>query len=248
MRLLRAYFDTRGDIPSCSPKSGAISVILKWPLRCVGVVALLFLTGTATAQSEDRRFRLIPLEEMTPEQRAVADAIRSGPRAAVAGSSANAATPGSPFNPWLRSPEAADLLQRLGAYLRFKSSLPPRLNEFAILITARDWTSQYEWYAHHRLALQGGLNPAVAADLAEGRRPAGMLEDEAVVYDFCNELLGERKVSDATYRRALEKFGERGVIDLIAVSGYYVLVSMTLNVDRTPVPGDGKPPLRELPR
>jgi 4-carboxymuconolactone decarboxylase len=211
-------------------------------------IALSLLAGTAAAQSEDRRFRLIPLDEMTAEQRAVADAIRSGPRAAVAGSSANAATPGSPFNPWLRSPEAADLLQRLGSYLRFKSSLPPRLNEFAILITARQWDSQYEWYAHHRLALAGGLNPAVAADLAEGKRPAGMQEDEAIVYDFCTEMHRERKVSDATYKRALDKFGERGIIDLIAVSGYYVLVSMTLNVDRTPVPGDGKPPLRPLPR
>ena len=212
------------------------------------IVALLVLAGSAAAQSEERRFRLIPLDEMTPEQRAVADAIRSGPRAAVPGSSANLATPGPPFNPWLRSPEAADLLQRLGSYLRFKSSLPPRLNEFAILITARDWTSQYEWHAHHRLALQGGLNPAVAADLADGKRPAGMQEDEAIVYDFCTEMHRERKVSDATYKRALDKFGERGIIDLIAVSGYYVLVSMTLNVDRTPIPGEGKPPLRPLAR
>jgi 4-carboxymuconolactone decarboxylase len=211
-------------------------------------ILALLLAGSAAAQSEERRFRLIPLEEMTPAQRAVAEAIRSGPRAAVPGSSASAATPGSPFNPWLRSPEAADLLQRLGTYLRFNSSLPPRLNEFAILITARDWTSQYEWYAHHSLALKAGLNPAVAADLADGKRPAGMQEDEAIVYDFCTELHRDRKVSDATYKRALDKFGERGVIDLIAVSGYYVVVSMTLNVDRTPVPGDGKPPLRPLAR
>ena len=216
--------------------------------RSICIIGLCVVAGSAAAQYEERRFRLIPLDEMAPAQRAVADAIRSGPRAAVAGSSANAATPGSPFNPWLRSPEAADLLQQLGSYLRFKSSLPPRLNEFAILIAAREWTSQYEWYAHHRLALQGGLNPAVAADLAEGRRPAGMQEDEAIVHDFCTEMHRERKVSDATYKRALDKFGERGIIDLIAVSGYYVLVSMTLNVDRTPVPGDGKPPLRPLPR
>jgi len=214
----------------------------------VWIIALSVLAGAAAGQSEERRFRLIPLDEMTPEQRAVAEAIRSGPRASVPGSSANAATPGSPFNPWLRSPEAADILQRLGTYLRFKSSLPPRLNEFAILITARDWTSQYEWHAHHRLALQGGLNPAVAADLAEGKRPAAMQEDEAIVYDFCSELHRDRKVSDATYKAALDKFGERGVIDLIAVSGYYVLVSMTLNVDRTPVPDGGKPPLQPLAR
>jgi 4-carboxymuconolactone decarboxylase len=212
------------------------------------ILALSLFAGTVAAQSEERRFRLIPLDEMTPEQRTAAEAIMSGPRASVPGSAATQKTPGSPFNPWLRSPELADRLQRLGEYLRFRSSIPPRLNEFAILITARQWDSQYEWHANQRLALQGGLDPAVAADLAEGKRPAGMKEDETIVYDFCAELHKNRKVSDATYKAALDKFGERGVMDLIAVSGYYVLVSMTLNVDRTPVPGDGKPPLRLLPK
>ena len=215
---------------------------------CIGVCIIAFSISTGTAMAQDRRFRLLPLEEMTPAQRSVAEAIMTGPRAAVPGSSATGKTPGSPFNPWLRSPEAADNLQRLGSYLRFNSSIPARLNEFAILITAREWTSQYEWYAHHRLALAAGLNPAVAADLAEGKRPALMQEDETVVYDFCSELQREHRVSDATYKAVLDKFGERGVMDLIAVSGYYVLVSMTLNVDRTPVPGDGKPPLRPLAR
>ena len=172
----------------------------------------------------------------------------SGPRAAVAGSAATQKTPGSPFNPWLRSPELADRLQRVGEYLRFISSLPPRLNEFAILITARQWDSQYEWHAHHRLALLGGLNPAVAADLAEGRQPANMQEDEAIIYRFCRELHQDKKVSDATYKAALDKFGERGVMDLVAVTGYYVLVAMTLNVDRTPVPDGVKPPLPVLKR
>lgn len=203
---------------------------------------------TANAQTEERRFRLIPLDEMTPEQRTAAEAIMSGPRASVPGSAATAKTPGSPFNPWLRSPEVADRLQRLGETLRFRSSIPARLNEFAILVTARQWDAQYEWYAHHRLALQAGLNPAVAADLAEGRVPAGMKDDETIVYNFCRELHQDRKVSDATYKAAVDNFGERGVIDLIAVSGYYVLVSMTLNVDRTPIPDGGKPPLPVLKR
>jgi len=207
---------------------------------------LLALAGSAFGDGDERRFRLIPLDEMTPEQRTAADAIMSGPRASVPGSAATASTPGSPFNPWLRSAELADRLQRVGEYLRFRSSLPPRLNEFAILITARQWDSQYEWYAHHRLALQGGLDPAVTADLAEGRRPASMQDDEAIIYNFCTELHQDKKVSDATYKAALDKFGERGVMDLIAVSGYYVLVSMTLNVDRTPIPGGGKPPLPVL--
>jgi 4-carboxymuconolactone decarboxylase len=249
---------------SCPPRDGAAdneqSVILLPSNRVakggtimkyrtgVCIISLLVLAGSVAAQSEERRFRLIPLEQMTPEQRTAAEAIMSGPRASVPGSSATGKTPGSPFNPWLRSPELADRLQRVGEYLRFRSSIPPRLNEFAILVTARQWNSQYEWHAHHRLALQAGLNPAVAADLAEGKRPAGMQEDETIVYNFCRELHQERKVSDATYKAALDQFGERGVMDLIAVSGYYVLVSMTLNVDRTPVPGEGKPPLRPLPR
>lgn len=199
---------------------------------------------SAGAQESERRFRLIPLDEMTPAQRAVANDIRSGPRASTGSSAtASATTIGSPFNVWLRSPELADHLQKLGTHIRFKSSLPPRLNEFAILVTARHWTSQYEWVAHHRLALQGGLNPQVAEDLAQGKRPANMQADEAIVYDFSREMHINHQVSDATFKAAVEKFGEQCVMDLIAVNGYYVLVSMTLNVDRTPVPGGAKPPL-----
>jgi len=203
------------------------------------------IAGGALAQDNERRFKLTPLDEMTPAQRAVADAIRSGPRASTGNSSATVAatTIGSPFNEWLRSPELADHMQKLGAHIRFKSSLPPRLNEFAILVTARHWTSQYEWFAHHRLAMQAGLNPQVAEDLAQGRRPANMKDDEAIVYDFSTEMHKTHQVSDATFKAAHDQFGEQGVIDLIAVNGYYVLVSMTLNVNRTPVQGGGKPPL-----
>ena len=197
-----------------------------------------------------RRFALTPLTEMTPEQRAVANAIMTGPRAAVG---SPAAAPGatslsSPFNVWNRRPELADRLQKVGEYVRFKSSLPARLNEFAILITARKWSAQYEWFAHHRLAMAAGLNPAVAEDLANGRVPANMKPDEQVAYDFTTEMHERHGVSDATFKRAVDAFGELGVADLIAVNGYYVLVAMTVNVDRTPIPGGGKPPLPVLPR
>jgi len=134
-------------------------------------------------------------------------------------------------------------VQKVGEYVRFRSSLPPRLNEFAILITARRWSSQYEWFAHHRLAMAAGLDPAVAEAVANRRVPINMKPDEQVVYDFTTELHEHHGVSDATYRRALDAFGERGVADLIAVNGYYVLVAMTVNVDRTPIPGGGTPPL-----
>ena len=184
------------------------------------------------------RFPPRSIEEMTPEQRVVAEAISSGPRGGL----------GGPFQAWLRSPELADRLQKVGEYLRFSSAVPRRLNELAILITARAWDAQYEWYAHHRMAMQAGLDPAVAADIAEGRRPASMQPDEAVVYDFCTELRANRNVSDATLAAALDLLGEQGVIDLIAVGGYYDVVSMTLNVAEVPLP-DGVPlPLKPLAR
>jgi 4-carboxymuconolactone decarboxylase len=189
-----------------------------------------------------RRFRLIPLEELTPEQQVLADAIRSGPRAALKNSAAARPGPlGGPFNVWLRSPGVGNRIQALGEELRFRSSLPSKLNEFAIIITARQWTSQYEWFAHCRLALEAGLDPAIAEAVAQGRRPAKMDADETIVYEFSRELHETQGVGDATYRAALERFGERGVVDLIAVNGFYVLVSMCLNVDRTPLPAGEKP-------
>ncbi len=196
-------------------------------------------------KADARRFRLIPVEDLAPEQRVLYDAIRSGPRARIAGSGAAAAGPlGGPFNVWLRSPGIGDCVQRLGEEIRFRSSLPSKLNELAIIITARFWTSQYEWHAHCRLAIEAGLDPAIAQDIAEGRRPVNMDADEATIYDFSHELHETHGVSDATYTRALERFGERGVFDLIAVNGFYTLVSMCLNVDRTPLPPGVPLPLK----
>ena len=182
------------------------------------------------------RFKKLTESELDAAQLKVYRELMAGPRGGVRG----------PFNALLRSPVLADRAQKLGEYLRFESVLPARLNEFAILITARYWNAQYEWFAHYTHAMKGGLNPAVAADLAQGRRPAGMQDDEAIVYDFCSELHQKKSVGDATYKTALDKFGERGVIDLIGVSGYYTLVSMVLNVDRQPLPEGTPPPLPEL--
>jgi 4-carboxymuconolactone decarboxylase len=202
---------------------------------------------TETHAEDPRRFKLIPLENLTPEQRVLADAIRSGPRAAMKSSAASKPGPlGGPFNVWLRSPGMGNIIQQLGAEIRFRSSLPSMLNEMAILITARTWTSQYEWHAHHKVALEAGLDPVVAEAIAQGRRPAKMSADEAIVYDFSRELHETQGVSDATYKAALDRFGERGVVDLIAVNGFYVLVSMCLNVDRTPLPEGEKLPLKPL--
>ena len=128
---------------------------------------------------------------------------------------------GGPFNAWLRSPELAGRLQQLGEYIRFKTLLHHRLNEFAILIIAHDSGSQYEWYAHYPLAIKAGLDEKVAAELAEGKRPSVMKDDEVLVYDFSTQLHHKHNVDDATYKAAVAKLGELGVMDLIAVNGYY---------------------------
>jgi 4-carboxymuconolactone decarboxylase len=182
-----------------------------------------------------RRFKELSPAEMTDAQRAAREAIASGPRGGMRG----------PFNAVLRSPELADRVQKVGEYVRFNSSLPAHLNELAILVVARYWTAQYEWYAHSRLALAAGLAPQVVAALSEGRRPAGMQADEAAIHDFCKELHETKSVSDAAYKAVLDQFGERGVVDLLGVSGYYTLVSMVLNVDRAPLP-EGATPLAAL--
>jgi len=194
------------------------------------------MTGTSTVGREPQRFKPLGEGDMSDAQRKVYREIASGPRAGVRG----------PFNVLLRSPELADRAQKFGEYVRFESSLPERLKEFAILITARHWTAQYEWHSHHAHALKAGLAPGLAADLARGKRPEGMKDDEAAVYDFCKELHEKKAVSDSAYGAAVAQFGERGVVDLIAVSGYYTLVPMVLNVDRHPIPGGAPAPLAPL--
>ncbi|MCX7273149.1 MAG: carboxymuconolactone decarboxylase family protein [Burkholderiales bacterium] len=202
----------------------------------------------AHAQESQRRFSILKPEEMTPAQRDLIRSIQSGPRASVQGSAANqtGGSIGSPFNVFLRSPELGEDLQKVGSYIRFKSTLGPKLSELAILVTARYWTAQYEWHAHHRLALQAGLDPKIAEEIAQGRRPAGMKPDEEAVYTFSHELHHNKRVSDDTYRKVRDLFGEQGVMDLMAVNGYYSLVSMILNVDRTPIPNGGPDPLPVL--
>jgi len=182
-------------------------------------------------QNKEPRFSEIKREQMTDAQKRVYDEIAAS-RGSVRG----------PFGVLLRSPELADRWQRLGEYVRFRTSLPPRLNEFAILITARFWAAQYEWYAHRPLAIKGGLAESIAEDLAQNKRPANMRPDEELVYDFCTALHREHFVDDPLFKRALETLGERGLIDLIAVSGFYVAVSMVLNVAEIAIPpGENSP-------
>ena len=182
------------------------------------------------------RFKPLTYAEMSAPQKKMFENLISGERRGASG----------PFNVLLRSPEMGDLAQQFGASMRYHSSIPPKLNELAIIITARQWTSQYEWYAHRRAAQTAGLNQSIIDAVAAGTRPASMAPDEAAVYNFVSELLTTKQVSDATFNAAKEKFGERGVVDLIGVTGYYQLVSMLLNVDRYPLPDGVKPELKPL--
>jgi 4-carboxymuconolactone decarboxylase len=196
--------------------------------------------GAVNAQQDaaaDKRFPQLKVEELQGQQRALADEIVKISSVGIAG----------PYNPLLRSPVMAERMFKLLDYLRFNTSVPKRLNEFAILIQARLWTSQVEWYAHYPLAIKAGLAESVAADLKGGRRPAAMQADEAVVYDFCMELSTRHEVSDATFRKAKQMLGEQQVVDLTVLSGTYITVAMILAVAEEGVP-PGKPvQLQPLP-
>lgn len=194
------------------------------------------------------RFAIPKADQLTPEQAKYVRGLAAGPRGGGDSSpdALDRMLRRGPFNAWLRSPELGERLQKVGEYIRFDTSLPLRLNEFAILITARHWTSQYEWSAHLPLALKAGLDPKIAAELADNRRPSGMKDDEAAVYDFCTQLHRTKNVSDEAFSRAVKLFGEKGVVDLIGVSGYYTAVSMTLNVANVPPPGGTPPPLKPI--
>lgn len=172
--------------------------------------------------------RLAPLdmENLEPEQKEIADAIRSGPRGGLRG----------PFEAWLRAPGIADPAQKLGAYCRYGSSIPRDLNELAIIITGKRWKAQFEFWAHARLAREAGLDEAIIEAVRTGARPPFTRESERVVYDLVTEYFANNRVSDATYQRAIQQFGERGVVELVGVVGYYGLVSMTLNVFEVELP------------
>ena len=184
----------------------------------------------------ERMSNLAP-ESMTDAQRKAAEEIASGPRGSVRG----------PFNVLLRSPELMSPLQKVGEYLRFRCQLDRRIAEMATLIAARHWTQNYEWSAHHPLALKAGLKPDIAQAIAEGRRPAGMAQDEEIVYDLLTEALQNKSVSDATYERAVKQFGEQNLVDLLAIGGYYALLGMLMNVARTQLPEGKEPGMRHFP-
>ena len=188
----------------------------------------------------DERFSELRLDQLTPEQQQMAVHLKTPPR--------NSALNGGPFNAYARSPGLGLLLLQVSDYVRFNSSLPPRLSEFAIMIAARQWSQPYEWRAHYPLAIKGGLDRQILVDLGAGSRPQGMKEDEVALYDFCTELYRDKNVDDATFKAALAKFGERGIMDLIGIIGYYDIASMALIVQKTTAKPVDEAPLVSLTR
>ena len=205
-------------------------------IRRVAQIVMFISLFSLSAQAQNR-MPPIPDEEMTEAQKEAVEEFRSAR--------------GEPRGPWsviLRSPELLNRLRGVSDYLRFNSSLPPRLSEFVILLTAREWTQNYEWAAHHRLAMEGGLSPDIASAVADGRRPEGMADDEAALYDFCTALHRDGRVSDAAYARALDEFGEQGIVEMVGLSGYYTLIAMVLNTARIPLAADATPALEPFSR
>jgi 4-carboxymuconolactone decarboxylase len=183
--------------------------------------------------------RLPELSEntLTAEQKALAESIKSGPRGQFKMS--------GPFAIYLHSPDFGELAQKLGGHLRFKTSVPPRLMEFAILVTAAHWKAQYEWAMHAPMAEKQGVKPQTVRELQAGRPPKSAPRDEMAIYAFVKELYAKRRVSKPTFNRVYRLLGESGTVDLVGILGYYAMVSMTLNTFMAPLPEGMKAPFKE---
>ena len=209
-------------------------------LRLSSIVFVVFIAAlwpSVNAGAQDR-MPPIPSEKMTEAQKQAAADFRK----------ARNTDPTGPFSVMLRVPDLMSLTFKWREHVQGRSVLDQRLTEFGILIAARHWTQQYEWNAHFPAALKAGLKPEIIAAVAEGRRPAQMAEDEEILYDLATELQRNQSVSDATYARALAKFGEAGIVEATSLEGYYTLLAMVMNTARTPLPAGAKPPLAALPR
>jgi 4-carboxymuconolactone decarboxylase len=187
---------------------------------------------TPARKMQPTRLPPIPPDEMTPAQRALMESISSGPRGQFKMS--------GPFYCYLHAPAFGELAQKFGAHCRFGTSIPPRLSEFAILVTAQQWKSQYEWAAHAEIAAQKGVKPETIRDLQAGRAPKKAPRDEQALYAFAKELYRDKRVSSPTYKKMHKLLGDAGMVELVGLLGYYAMVAMTLDVFRMPV-ADGTP-------
>jgi 4-carboxymuconolactone decarboxylase len=181
------------------------------------------------------RYRDIAVSEMNPAQKRVHDQIVAGKRGRF----------GGPFQILIRAPEICEHASNLGEHLRWGTSLPDRLSELAIITTARFWRAQYEWYAHAPLAEEAGVPAAAIEMIRTGGTPVFTEKDEALVYRICNEIFRTQRLSDASFGEAVTAFGEQGLVEVIAIIGYYTLIGNTLNVFQVPLPKGETPPFPE---
>jgi 4-carboxymuconolactone decarboxylase len=204
------------------------------------VTAAIALPLTAVAQE---RYPELKPEQLSPQQKAYVESLQRPPR------NNTTALKNPPFKVYLRSPDLASKLEAVSDYVRWGTGIDPRLTELAIMITARNWSSQWIWRGHYRAAVRGGLDPSVGADIAAGKRPEKMKEDETILYNYATEMYRDKAVSDATFAAAVKQFGEKALIDLVATMGYYDTVAMTLITAKAVAPKeDDVPQLAALPR
>jgi 4-carboxymuconolactone decarboxylase len=204
------------------------------------MTAAFALPLSAAAQE---RYPAPTAAQLHPEQKAYIEKLQKPPR------SNTTALQNPPYKVYMRSPELAAKLEAVSDYVRWGAGQPPRLTELAIMLTARQWSSDWIWRAHYRLAVRGGLDPSVGADIAAGKRPEKMQADETILYNYAMEMYRDKAVSDATYAAAVKQFGEKGLIDLVATMGYYDTVAMTLITAKAVAPKEeGVPQLAALPK
>jgi 4-carboxymuconolactone decarboxylase len=201
-------------------------------LRRMTIAGLSAFTALAT-QAEERLPTIPPAQYSTEQKQAAAD-FEAARKVPVFG----------PFEPLMYSPQVMSQARAMGDYLRYKSAIGNTLSELTILITAREWTQDYEWYVHYPIAMKAGIRQEVADAIADGRRPAAMSPDEEIVYDYTSELLKNKQISDVTFERAKSRFGSQGIVDMTGIVGYYTFLSMQLNAAQYQIPKDGK----KLPR
>jgi 4-carboxymuconolactone decarboxylase len=222
---------------------------MRLPYICAAMIGAIAIVSaqapsTQTKQAPDPhslvllgdRFKPLKYDDMIPEQKIMIDHLLAGERGGANG----------PFNVLLRSPEVGDLGAQFGGAMRFRTGLPKDVSEVIIIMTGRFWMAQYEWNAHKAAALRNGVPMAIVDAIAAGKRPTGMPPEMEVAYNLIDELLTTHQVTDATFQAAKERYGERGVVDMVGLSGWYGLVSMLLNVDRYPLPQGVEPGLRPL--
>lgn len=207
--------------------------MLRSAMPWVLVAGALLVAAPSVAQ---QRLPTIPPEQYTAEQKKAADEFLAARKVPVFG----------PFEPMMHSPEIMSVARSAGDYLRYHSAIGNVLSEFVILITAREWSQDYEWHVHQPIALKAGISKDAVDAIADGRRPPGMSADEEIVYDFAVELLRNKGVSDATFNRADQRFGKKGVVDMTGIVGYYTFLAMQLNTARYQFSGEG-PRLSRFP-